>query len=313
MNSVLQIAASSAREAIRLFFEPLLSIQGMAREVESPPPLLALPVIARVSASKQEVPISAGPFRNPWRRPHADHFGPATEEESAEPPGGVRLRIASPPVALDLYRLYLAGHDGAWPEDVVLYDVYDVWLVLHALTIESPEGLNIDSIGYEAAAAEDEAYAIDLLPKSILMHESSTGLIASGQIGIDGVLGAPSNVTGTKVVEIFGGQARLGLVAEPTVVGVLQIPLIGSVVDGTGVGRAACAWSCGERGKRIAGQQVFAQTILVRRGTREVRLRVRGSTLFRPEWTAIPASYATDWIDVTIFPTALDDRDRKAD
>jgi len=72
-----------------------------------------------------------------------------------------------------------------------------------------------------------------------------------------------------------------------------------------GYGKPSAEWKFDiSRNSGIISQSMF-QTVLVPKFSKEIKTKLRGYILFKPNWTDIPSLYQTEWTEIKCSLSSL--------
>lgn len=257
-------------------------------------------MIADNQRSMTAMELRQGPFGDLSTSPYAEgrDFG----SEGIISVKDLEISVGDRPLCRNLRQLYELGNRKVPPE-IEVFDLYDVWLLTHAVGIIKREGstAKVKSIGYQANFANAEnVFTIDLLPRTKFVSKLSVSSQTEVALGIEGHAQVPEAVTMLlEQVEYLGGDASIRLASDHKIIGRLSFSLMSPVIQAVGMGSSRCEWIFEEDENPLLGDQLMIQTILVPRGTASLKFTVRGSAFVKPRWLSFPVPFYTDEIDLT--------------
>lgn len=236
-------------------------------------------------------------FGDLLRSPYEEHFGPDTEITKK----GLTIRVADRPVAKSVRRLYELSHK-TLPPGLAVFDAYDIWIVAHGVGVIRTAGSGaIRSIGYEADFGDsDDVLTIDLLPQTKFKKHLTAEMRMEADLGAEGHAELPEPAREIlDLVHTIGGDARIRLSSDVSVVGRVSLSIMTPTVQAVGKMGSRCQWQFDLDTEPILGDQIMLQTILVPIGTRSISYRVRARALMKTSWVSFAVPRQTKWIDVT--------------
>lgn len=254
--------------------------------------------------SKKELPVRPSPFADLFVSPYELDYGTKGASDRSIADTGLRIQIGDQPLCMDLRGLYKAKHKEL-PADLMILDRYDIWLVFYTIGAIYTYGPTSDvlALGHEMEAQEEQSlYIIDMLPQSSVRENKDVSVEAQWTVGVEGnVLLTRKPDNSLEPLLLMGGNVKIDLSGETNIVGQLSFTLLTPGVQTTGIGASRGEWCFHKGEKPLLGEQVMAQTLLVHRRAKELKIRVRGYALLKTGWTSFPAMYRTDWLPVTCF------------
>lgn len=212
----------------------------------------------------------------------------------------MHIRLGDRPIARNLQTLYEQGHKG-FPEDLVLFDKYDVWLIPHSIGLIRMEGrAKVKTLGYEALYDNaQKVYTTELLPQSKFIRKAGATFENQVDYTVEGLAQVPDLA---KVVlekmNVLSGDARFSFSSSLKMIGRISFSVMTPVVQTIGIGSSHCQWQFEADEKPLLGDQIMLQTVLVPRYTDKIDLKVRGYALIKAGWTRAPVRYETQWLNL---------------
>ncbi len=259
--------------------------------------------------STQEVKLQPVPFGDLFYSPYDQKFGEVVQQGNQIVVNDMHVRLGDRPIARNLRTLYEQGHKD-FPEDLVLFDKYDVWLITHSIGVIRKEGqAKVKTLGYEALYDEaPKVYTTELLPQAKFIRKA--GAIFENRVDytVEGLAQVPdiAKVVLAQVpdmakvvleaMNVLGGDARFSLSSSLKMIGRISFSVMTPVVQTIGVGASLCQWQFEADEKPLLGDQLMLQTVLVPRYTEKINLKVRGYALIKTGWTRTPVRYETQWL-----------------
>lgn len=250
--------------------------------------------------SMQAMELEPSPFGNLLPSPYDLDFGTEVEEDISISFKGLEIRLGNRPVARNLRQLYHLGHQ-EFPVSLAIFDVYDVWLIMHSIAAIRQEGRTpIHALGYEADfLEEDQVYTIDLLPQPKFSTSLSGKLESNVDLGVEGHAELPETARAfMDSIQFLGGDAKLKLSSAMQLIGRISFSVMSPLIQAIGIGSSHCQWQFEVEQKPLLGDQIMLQTVLVPRYTEKLAFKIRGYAQLRPKWTKALAMFRTKWLQV---------------
>jgi len=248
--------------------------------------------------STQEVKLQPVPFGDLFYSPYDQKFGEVVQQGNQIVVNDMHVRLGDRPIARNLRTLYERGHED-FPEDLVLFDKYDVWLITHSIGVIRKEGrAKVKTLGYEALYDNArKVYTTELLPQSKFIHKAGATFENRVDYTVEGLAQVPDIVKMVlEAMNVLGGDARFALSSSLKMIGRISFSVMTPVVQTIGVGSSLCQWQFEADEKPLLGDQLMLQTVLVPRYTEKINLKVRGYALIKTGWTRTPVRYETQWL-----------------
>lgn len=214
----------------------------------------------------------------------------------------LEISVGDRPVCRNLRRMYELGGRKV-PSEIEVFDLYDIWLITHAVGIIKREGstAKVKSIGYQADFADaDNVFTIDLLPRTKFVSKLSLSSQTEVALGLEGHAQVPEAVTMLlEQVEYLGGDASIRLSSDNRIVGRLSFSVMSPTIQAVGMGSSRCEWIFEEDETPLLGDQLMIQTILVPAGTPAIKFAARGSAFVRTRWLSFAVPFYTDQIELS--------------
>lgn len=222
-------------------------------------------------------------------------------------PSNAPFSLAMPaPRAIDLRRLWKLAQKTPDPTIVAGFGRKFPVLLSHGVTAQPAPGrkpAKVWGMGYKVELFDVQADTVDVQPSTELLDIAKVGAEASVDIHLDGSLEVPkelqaaiSTVPGVTLTAAKVG-ASINENAKLSISFTVSVP---KVISGPGDGFGGAEWSLYAQDQQIAGHQALLQTLLVPKGTKQLRVGitcwVREAGLFgRPkEWLFDTASFTID-------------------
>jgi len=204
---------------------------------------------------------------------------------------GVRLRLATQPLAYDVRELYRAA--GQTPAHVGLYRMSSVWLVSHHVGVLVPRGApEVLALHYEAELRDQPVQTLDLQPQTEV-ERSALGVLGFG-------LNAEGEARVAPSVPLAGG-IKLGLGAHLKIEGERAFASTTAPrVTAIGKGSTRCEWYFQTTGSPLVGDQSMFQLLLAPLHTSELSVWLRAGVTTRGRLPGIPVTRYTDWTEASI-------------
>jgi len=250
--------------------------------------------------SVQELDLEPSPFGSLFLSPYEVDFGTEEKEDRLISVKGLKIRLGDRPLAKNLRQLYQLKHESL-PEDIVVYDAYDIWLLFHSIGAMRREGnAEVQILGYEANFEnEDDLYTIDLLPQSKFCKKFGAAFNTDVDLGVEGKAQVPEELKEIlDTIDLAGGDVKLSLSTGLKLIGRLSFSVITPAIQAIGIGASQCEWCFHAEEKPLLGDQIMIQAVLVRPKTKVVKFKIRGYALIKTGWISFPAMYRTKWLDV---------------
>jgi len=250
--------------------------------------------------SAQEFGLEPSPFGNLFLSPYEVDFGSEEKEERLISVKGLKIRLGDRPIAKNLRQLYKLKHE-AFPDDLAVFDAYDIWLLFHSIGAIRREGnADVRVLGYEAKFEnEEDIYTIEMLPHSKFCTRLGASFKSVVDLGIEGKAQVPEELKEVlDAIDLVGGDVKLSLSTELKSIGRLSFSVITPTIQAIGIGASRCEWCFHAEEKPLLGDQIMIQTVLVRPHTKTLKFKIRGYALIKTGWVGFPAMYRTKWLDV---------------
>jgi hypothetical protein len=243
-----------------------------------------------------EMELDYSPFGDLITPPSEMHFGETTEESILQ---DIQISLGNVLRARDIRKLYKLGHKEL-PTDLQVFGGNDIWLITHTVSAIKRRGTGkILSLGYEIEFKDpEEAYTIDLFPRTKFISSLDSSMENQVDVGIEGNVSLSNQAVdiGDKV-ESLGGSAKLKISSTLKMVGRVSFSVMSPVVTAIGIGSSRGEWLFEEHDKPLLGEQTMLQTVLVPRGTKSIPVRIRAYAHLKANWIAFPATAYTKWLD----------------
>lgn len=214
----------------------------------------------------------------------------------------LEISLGDRPVCKNLRKLYELSKREI-PSEIAVFDLYDIWLVTHAVGIIKRENstAKVQSIGYQADFTNaEEVFTIDLLPRTKFVTTVDFNTRTEVALGIEGHAQVPEAVKMLlEQVEYIGGDASIKLASDNKIIGNLSFSVMTPVIQAVGMGASRCEWIFERDKEPLLGDQIMIQTILVPKGTTSITFKARGYAFVKASWISFPVPFYTDEIELT--------------
>lgn len=214
----------------------------------------------------------------------------------------LEISLGDRPVCKNLRRLYELSKREV-PSEIEVFDLYDIWLLTHAIGIIKRENstAKVKSIGYQADfTGAQQVFTIDLLPRTKFVSTLEISSKTEVALGLEGHAQVPETVkTLLEQVEYIGGDASIKLASDNKIVGNLSFSVMTPVIQAVGMGASRCEWIFEEDKEPLLGDQIMIQTILVPKGTPSITFKARGYAFVKASWISFPVPFYTDDLELT--------------
>ncbi len=258
-------------------------------------------MVESTKLSAQEFDLAPSPFGNLFLSPYEVDFGTDEKEDRLISVKGLKIRLGDRPIAKNLRELYKLKRESL-PDDIVVYDAYDIWLLFHSIGAIRREGsAEVKVLGYETKFEnEDEVYTIEMLPHSRFCKRFGASFKSVVDLGVEGNVQVPDELKEVlDAIDLIGGDVKLNLSTDLKLIGRLSFSVITPAIQAIGVGASRCEWCFQAEDKPLLGDQIMIQTVLVRPQTKTLKFKIRGYALVKTGWISFPAMYRTKWLDIT--------------
>lgn len=213
----------------------------------------------------------------------------------------LEVRLGDRPVCRNLRRLYELSH-AELPPDIAVFDEYDIWSITHTIgAIHRQDSYpKVKGLGYEANFVNAaKVLTIEILPRSKFVSIGEVKSETQFDLGLEGHAQPPEGVKEfLNQVEYLGGDASIKLSSDLKMIGRVSFSVMTPIIQAVGLGSSHCEWLFEVEDKPLLGDQIMLQTVLVPRGTRDLKFKARGYALLRPSWISFSTMLYTDWLEV---------------
>jgi len=250
--------------------------------------------------------LAPNAFSNFIIPPSGQIYGDGGEEiQKVDPVKDINFSFLPDPLSFSIQDIYKLQNPTLFLHNEI-YFKYKVWLIYHKISIKilNPN-IQVVGFGYEVCFEDKKAYTIDLLPNSKRLSSIGETYRCKSNLSFEGLfLKANSENITTQTdhidsdynFEISGGEEHLGG---------LSIKMLTNSIQTMGYGKPSAEWKFDiSRNSGIISQSMF-QTVLVPKFSKEIKTKLRGYILFKPNWTDIPSLYQTEWTEIKCSLSSL--------